>query len=352
VWGLPSGWAVNPSGQFGFGGGGGSLLVSLKPGRYRVTESIEPRFRRLFGMPARGATATDTVIITKPHRAAARTGRPRPTNHLPQLPANVPVLRHPPASVLPDLVPLPSWGIFTSHQGQKGKPGNDFLNFGATVWIGGHAALDVEGFRHNGSPVMQAWQYFFRHGKVIGRARAGTMGFDANPGHGHWHFQQFAEYRLLSTRQKLVQESGKVGFCIAPTDSVDLTLPGATWQPPFLGFFGSCGSPSALWVRENLPLGWGDTYQQFLSGQAFDITHVPNGTYYIEIIANPEKLLRECDVSNDISLRRVILGGKLGHPTIRVPAWHGIDPENGSQTGPTPVPIPLPTSASPSAPGA
>jgi hypothetical protein len=76
-----------------------------------------------------------------------------------------------------------------------------------------------------------------------------------------------------------------------------------------------------------MPLGWGDTYVQSLSDQAFDITHVPNGTYYIEIIANPEKVLRESNLGNDVSLRRVILGGRPGHRTVRVPAWQGIDPE-------------------------
>jgi hypothetical protein len=73
---------------------------------------------------------------------------------------------------------------------------------------------------------------------------------------------------------------------------------------------------------------------------------VPNGTYYIEIIANPEKVLRESNMANDISLRRVILGGRPGHRTVRVPAWHGINPENGALTGPVPppvVPSPVPT---------
>ncbi len=38
--------------------------------------------------------------------------------------------------------------------------------------------LDVEGFRSNGSPIMKAYQYFWKNGRVIGRTRAGTMGFD------------------------------------------------------------------------------------------------------------------------------------------------------------------------------
>jgi hypothetical protein len=35
----------------------------------------------------------------------------------------------------------------------------------------------------------------------------------------------------------------------------------------------------------------------------------------------------ETTTANDVSLRKVILGGSPGHRTVRVPAWPGIDPE-------------------------
>ncbi len=53
---------------------------------------------------------------------------------------------------------------------------------------------------------------------------------------------------------------------------------------------------------------------------------MPNRTYYIEVIANPEKVLHETATRNDIWLRKVILGGTPGHRTVQVPGWHGIDP--------------------------
>ena len=174
---------------------------------------------------------------------------------------------------------------------------------------------------------MKAYQYFWRGGHVIGRARAGTMGFDNRRGHDHWHFEQFARYALVNVAKSLVVRSHKQGFCIAPSDEVDLLLPHAVWQPPFVGLQGECGSPTALWVAEELPVGWGDTYIQSIAGQSFNITHVPNGTYYIEVIANPERVLSETTIGNDISLRRLILGGTSGHRTVKVPPWHGIDPE-------------------------
>jgi Lysyl oxidase len=322
VWGIAKGWGVDPFQNFG-----NSFQLAL--GTYKVTATITHGYMRLFHISARDATATVTVKVVKqqgccgpvPAKPVGRHGQ------LPSAPV-VPTLQNPPQSARPDLVALPSWGISTSHiRARKIHPGSDWLDFGATVWIGGSSPLDVEGFRSNGSPVMKAYQYFSRNGHIIGRVRAGTMGFDTAHSHNHWHFQQFARYRLLNSAKTLAVSSHKQGFCIAPTDAVDLLLPHASWQTSFSGFGFDCGSPTALWVRETMQIGWGDTYFQSVAGQAFNITNIPNGTYYIEIIANPQRVLRETTTSNDISMRKVILGGTPNHRTARVPAFHGIDPE-------------------------
>jgi Lysyl oxidase len=318
VWGIARGWAVDPFTNI-------FPRSKLRLGRYTVTETVTRQYRRLFHISARGARATVRIKIVKgdggpvpgPKRPAAKP--------LPSLPRSVPYLRHVPLSVRPDLVPLPAWSVDTFHvRKTKHHFGSDQLQFGATVWIGGHSPLDVEGFRVKGSPKMRAYQYFWRDGHIVGRTRVGTMGF---AGYNHWHFKQFAEYRLLKANRKLAVRSHKEGFCIAPSDSVDLTLPHALWQPSQIGLGGACGEETALWVQEELPIGWGDTYFQYIPGQSFNISHLPNGVYYIEVIANPEHLLYETNTHNDVTMRKVILGGTPGHRTVRVPPWHGLDPE-------------------------
>ena len=303
--------------------------MKLALGRYTVTETIMPTYAQLLNVPAADASASVKVKVVKAPSCCAEAARAAPRAQTRPLRSNpaVPDLATPPASALPDLVPLPSWGIRTSHvKKTKTQQASDQLNFGATVWVG-NAPLDVEGFRSHGSPVMKAYQYFWQDGHIIGRLRAGTMGFDSKKGHNHWHFEQFAQYRLLNSDKSLAVRSHKVGFCIAPTDPVDLAEPTAVWQPSFLGFGGQCGSPTALWVQEMMPVGWGDTYFQSVAGQSFNLTGLRNGTYYIEVVANPEKVLHETDTANDVSLRKVVLGGKPGHRTVRVPAYDGIDPE-------------------------
>ncbi|MGO8961120.1 MAG: lysyl oxidase family protein [Streptosporangiaceae bacterium] len=342
VWGIPRGWAVDPNSYFPY---------KLHLGTYYYTASIGPAYAHLFRIPAKDTTVTVKLKVVKATVCCGPIicceGARNPPAHfvrvttihrpgavhpaLPSLPA-APTMKNPPVSALPDLIPLPSWGISTMNEK---KSGDTYLDFGATVWIAGHAELDVEGFRSNGSDMMQAYQYFWLNGHIIGRARVGTMGF-AN--YNAWHFQQFAQYKLLNAHKKVVVVSKKIGFCIAPTDGVDMLLRHATWQPSYTGISGNCGQPSALWVQELLPLGWGDTYFQSVPYQSFEITDLPNGTYYIEIIANPEHLLHEVTSANDISLRKVIIGGTPGHRTVRVPAYDGIDPEHPS-AGPVPIPV-------------
>ncbi len=329
AWGIQRGWGADVA----------AFAPRLRLGKYTVKVNITRTWQRFLHLTPRTSTALVKIKVVKPSNCgpfqpcAARQSSRHPASHgtLPRLPANVPTLSSPPAASLPDLVPLPSWGINVFRFGHT-TTARDRLVFGATVWSGGHSRLDVEGFRSNGSPIMKAYQYFWKNGRVIGRVRAGTMGFSDKPGHTHWHFEQFAQYRLLSKSKTNVLLSHKVGFCIAPTDPVSLLLPHALWQPSFTGFFGACGSQTALSVQEMMPIGWGDTYFQFLPGQSFDITNLPNGTYYIEIIANPEKVLHESNFRNDVSLRKIILGGIKGHRTVKVPALHGIDPEH--MTGP------------------
>jgi hypothetical protein len=313
VWAIQKGWAIDPAQPY-------IPLASLSVGTYRVTESITSEYVKLFHIAPSHATATVTMTVEKASAPAIRPTLEKPRQ--PSTPSSTPILKNPPSSALPDLAPLPSWGISITSQS-----GRDLLMFGATVWVGGNGPLDVEGFRQDASPTMPAWQYFWRGGKQIGRVRAGTMGFDSQHGHNHWHFEQFAAYRLLTGKSKLISRSQKVGFCITPTDEVNLTLPAATWQSSSVGLQGACGSSTALWVQEHMPVGWGDTYFQSVAGQAFDVTDLPNGTYYIEIIANPDHVLRELNLSNDTSLRKVILSGSRGHRAVSVPAVNGIDSE-------------------------
>ena len=347
VWGIDEGWASNALGY------GTSVKIDGPDGHYTATIAIAPEYQAMFGVDPADATATVSLRVrtirrpiacapfcggTMPHDIRRSGWAADPVSGA----ALVPLMTNPDPSIRPDLVALPAWGISVDHQ-RKG--GRDYLDFGATVWDRGPSPMVVEGFRRpGGEPIMDGWEYFYANGEPVGRAPAGDLMWDPRPGHQHWHFEQFARYSLLDADQSRIVRSEKTGFCLAPTDAIDLTLPGAEWNPYQIGLGTACGGHSSIWTREVLPTGWGDTYFQGLPGQSFDITDLPNGTYYIAVEANPDGALIEVTTANDTELREIILGGRPGHRTVTVPPWHGIDTEGtgGGTTGGGGTPVPVP----------
>ncbi|WP_328506637.1 lysyl oxidase family protein [Streptomyces sp. NBC_00391] len=226
----------------------------------------------------------------------------------------------------PDLRSLPAWDIAITDGEDGDVAGKDYLAFSANVWNAGPAPLVVDGFRKPGADLMDAYQYFYdADGKQVGYTPTGTMEWDPREGHEHWHFTDFASYRLLSEDQTKEVRSGKEAFCLANTDAVDYTVKNANWHPENTDLSTACGSQDAISVREVLDVGSGDTYTQYRPGQSFDVTDLPNGTYYIQVIANPENRLQETNHKNNIALRKVILGGDPGKRTVQVPPHELID---------------------------
>jgi hypothetical protein len=321
VWGIDEGWAVNP---IGFS----ERPLRMAEGRYTISVSIGERYIDLFGIDPAQASVRINALVKRYEcgrhgchlaREAARTEAPAP---------RVPTMESPDPAILPDLQSLPAWGI-----GVNNTRRGEFLSFGANVWTGGASSLVVEGFRRPDDDVMDAYQYFYRDDVAIGRAQVGELEFDPRRGHTHWHFKQFAGYTLLNADQTQTVRSTKEAFCLAATDAIDLLLPNAVRSPYQIGLGTACGSPNSIWIREVLPLGWGDTYFQGLPGQSFNITNLPNGTYYIQVEANPGHLLHEQNTDNNISLREVIIRGRPGARRVEVPPWNGIDTENGAFGG-------------------
>ncbi|MFD5752786.1 lysyl oxidase family protein [Streptomyces sp. NPDC127033] len=223
----------------------------------------------------------------------------------------------------PDLRALPAWDIAITDGEDGDIAGKDYLAFSANVWNAGPAPLVVDGFRTPGKDLMDAYQYYYdASGKQVGYSPSGTMEWDARVGHEHWHFTDFASYRLLSADQSEIVRSGKEAFCLANTDAIDYTVENANWAPYNTDLSTACGVENSISVREVLDVGSGDTYTQYRPGQSFDVTDLPNGTYYIQVIANPEHRLHETDLSNNVALRKVILTGKPGARTVTVPPHH------------------------------
>jgi hypothetical protein len=344
VWGIQAGWNAQTADMPMRGN------LDLPLGKYTVSVTLNPAYQKFFQIPAKAATATVQLTVVKASAAGdlARAAKARASSghgaHHGEgdpkaqissyLPEFRPAARRPAANAMPrggprpDLRSLPAWGISLQRgtNAKTGKPnGKWYVNFGATVWNAGTSPLLVDGFRRSGANVMDAYQYFFdAGGNQVGSRQAGTMEWDARTGHKHWHFKDFAQYNLLRANLQQSVRSGKESFCLANTDAVDYTVPSAKWRPENTDLATSCGMQTSLGVREVLDVGSGDTYSQDRPGQSFEITGLPNGTYYIQVKANPGGKLAESSTGNNTSLRKIVLGGTAKKRTLTVPAVNGI----------------------------
>ena len=312
VWGIQAGWAIEANGG----------RAKLPVGRYVATVRIDDDYRELLGIPASAAFTKINLRVVKSagacleHRGCRVGAEQAPaTGQLPTLraAANEPAGDDQPLAgdPLPDLRSLPAWGIGVSH--------GNVLQFSANVWNAGPSTLVVDGFRRPNQNVMDAYQYFYDvNGNPTGSAKIGTMIWHAAKTHHHWHFLDFARYRLLDSDKEAVVRSRKQSFCLANTDAIDYTLPGANWDPWNTDLNTACGEFTSLSVREVLDVGSGDTYDQYRAGQAFSLKGLPNGRYFIEVTANPTGNLYEPDETNNVAYRKIFIGGTPGHRTVRV----------------------------------
>jgi hypothetical protein len=217
------------------------------------------------------------------------------------------------ADGVPDMRALPAHDLSISHYRSSDR---DYLNFAATIWNGGSGPLVVEGFRTTAAEVMPATQFIYRDGVPVSSQVVGEFEFDNRRGHHHWHMADIAQYDLLDQNGNRLVLSSKQSFCLAPTDEIDLLAPGADWQPDQQGLWSACQGEEAIWLREVLPAGWGDTYYQSVAGQSFNITNLPNGHYQIRVTADPLHHLIETSYDNNIGLLPITLGGVPGHRTV------------------------------------
>jgi hypothetical protein len=302
VQGVQSGWSI-PLVQ-GYG-------LKLPFGRYRASVTVGPRYVRMLGLTPEQATHAWPLRVLRPapgdfgFRKRERSSTlARPAASEPTEASGGTV-----AGPVPDLQSLPAFDM------SIGSGGN-YLRFSATVWNAGDSPLVVDGFRRPGEEVMDAYQYFFdTDGNQTGYQQVGEMEWHA-ANHNHWHFHDFARYRLLKADRTTAVRSKKESFCLANTDAVDYTVPGADWRPENTDLSSACGGRGTLSLREVLSSGSGDTYAQYRAGQSFNLKGLPNGRYYVAVEANPVHHLVESDTTNNVSLRRVWIGGREGHRTV------------------------------------
>ena len=106
-----------------------------------------------------------------------------------------------------------------------------------------------------------------------------------DPCHGHWHFNDYASYRLLNGNAQIAA-GNKLGFCVEDVGPWD---PNA---PAFAKY--NCNN-------QGIQAGWYDLYNGDTTCNWIDVTGIPPGSYTLEIHLNPYGYIKEANTNNNIT---------------------------------------------------
>ena len=200
---------------------------------------------------------------------------------------------------LPDLVPIGSTlterlSIDTSEQ-----PGRRLMRFSTELANAGTGPLEIWGGDASGSS-QQVFQRIYQYDGHTRDVLAGE--FVYHPNHGHIHFEAFATYdlRLVDNGGAVIASGGKTSFCLI---NIRQPLPEVTAAAEVVHGRGgnSCGN------IQGISAGHSDVYSAALDDQWIDVTDIADGTYWLEITADPTDRIRESDESNNVARVRVTL---------------------------------------------
>lgn len=115
-------------------------------------------------------------------------------------------------------------------------------------------------------------------------------GFVYAPCHDHFHFDGFADYRLLTMDGREVGRGHKQAFCLEDTDHApSFPLRIVADRDRF-----SCAA-------QGIHVGWMDVYLRTLACQYVDVTDVPPGRYRLRATVNAERRIRETRYDDNVA---------------------------------------------------
>jgi len=212
--------------------------------------------------------------------------------------------------LLPDLIQVPP--PTTSIQvGTDTDTGQWAITFASIVGNVGAGPLEIQGLGGPYPADMTAYQMLYHQGSTtpVQGPQVGTVHYDTDPSHNHWHFQPFDDYELRSLDGSHVYSDQKEGFCLVnfpplPAGTLTVGPPGLesdytigdTTDPRYFCYQ---NHPEATSIREGISVGWSDEYTGLRSGTDVLLTGVPAGRYDLVQQVNTSQAIQELDYTNN-----------------------------------------------------
>ena len=200
---------------------------------------------------------------------------------------------YPDEALLPDLRTMPPSNLNINYYPYSGKK---FVRFSVEILNGGPGILELVGHPEpGGGETLVHQQLFSEDGTLVDKVMIGE--FVYHPYHYHIHLGEFALYDVWSvkddfTLDEVVGTGGKVSYCVRDMKRVDFEPESGVYadKPTYT----RCDAET-----QGLSPGWIDIYVYYLPGQRIEITGLPNGVYAVVATVNPNKTLRETNLSNN-----------------------------------------------------
>jgi hypothetical protein len=204
-----------------------------------------------------------------------------------------------PRLLLPDLVPDPP-----SKDRTNRRNGRRIQEFTTAVGNVGDGPLLIEGkiIDTPEGEMTGAWQLIERRGTGRCARFAGT--FEFHPSHLHWHFERFVAYEMRKDDPNLgpfAAEGTKASFCLLDLDVVDNFGDGFPVRQVSQM---TCDAQEGI---QAISVGWKDVYDRTLDEQYIELDLDPPvrpGTYYLVNAVDPDGMLWEKDITNNVSYIR------------------------------------------------
>jgi len=153
---------------------------------------------------------------------------------------------------------------------------------------------------------------------VLGQPDPQNPNFSYSECHRHFHFEGYAEYRLVDADGGQVAAGRKQAFCLLDTERY-LDDPSVATAARY-----RCDN-------QGIQRGWSDVYHAALPCQFIDVTDVADGEYTLEIELNTDRTLPEQDHENNlVSIPIDLASPALSSPTELCP--DGIDDHSSAGT--------------------
>jgi Lysyl oxidase/S-layer homology domain len=195
--------------------------------------------------------------------------------------------------------------------------GRKLLRFTAMMVNGGAGHFEVRGRRNSTSEPMVVRQVIFEnssHSSPISRfIKTDAVAKYSGDGHNHWHVQEMMRYDLWDADRR--RRGAKVGFCFLDSDTWNTQTPG--FGPSYYRGAWCSTDPNARSNRMGISIGWGDEYEWFLAYQWVDITGLPDGTYTLRGMVDPNGHFLEARETNQCAYARLGISGNTVSLQIR-----------------------------------